>query len=174
MTAILDVGCGFRSSHTKRGTIGIDLHRGLAEIIVDAHYLPFQSSTFDGCYAYALLEHVNNPLRVLEEIRFVLKVGGWLKILVPTDSKLRADHLVRILNFDIKAILREFKQLPSEGHKWQFSERNLSRVLARHKFAVKRVEYPPVPVIYGKKGRILTRLGFLRHPHLVVHAEKRE
>jgi len=171
---ILDVGCGFMAFHVKRGTIGIDLHKGLADVVADAHYLPFRNANFDGCYAYALLEHVANPSRVLNEIHYVLKENGWLKILVPTDSRLRADPWIRVLNLDLKGILLMFKRRASERHKWQFSEKSLLQLLRKHKFTVNRVRYPAVPIIYRRKGRTLAKMGFVRHPHLIVHARKGE
>ena len=42
----------------------------------DAHHLPFEDETFDLVYCRYLLEHVQEPLRVLQEMRRVLKVGG--------------------------------------------------------------------------------------------------
>src|SRR5260221_218765 len=41
----------------------------------DAHTLPFEDDRFDVTYCRYLLEHVSNPLRVLQEMRRVLKPG---------------------------------------------------------------------------------------------------
>jgi len=67
---VLDLGCG----SLKRGNVGVDLERtSKVDIIADAHYLPLRSRSFNGCIAYAVLEHVNNPLQVIHEISRVLR-----------------------------------------------------------------------------------------------------
>lgn len=42
----------------------------------DAHALPFQDDSFDAVYCRYLLEHVTDPLRVLEETRRTVRPGG--------------------------------------------------------------------------------------------------
>lgn len=44
--------------------------------IADAHYLPFESETFELVIIQAVLEHVINPNKVVNEIFRVLKKGG--------------------------------------------------------------------------------------------------
>ena len=45
-------------------------------IVFDAHNIPFEDSTFDGVIIQAVLEHVVDPYRVVEEIHRVLKNKG--------------------------------------------------------------------------------------------------
>lgn len=45
-------------------------------LICDAHDIPFQDESFDWVIVQAVLEHVVDPERCLEEIRRVLKFGG--------------------------------------------------------------------------------------------------
>ncbi len=54
--------------------------------VEDAHNLDFRSGYFDAVFALEVLEHVENPEKVLSEIKRVLKKGGYAVILVPTDS----------------------------------------------------------------------------------------
>lgn len=53
--------------------------------VADAHELPFKSNTFNAVFALEVLEHVYEPLKVLKEVKRVLKKGGYAVFLVPTD-----------------------------------------------------------------------------------------
>jgi ubiquinone/menaquinone biosynthesis C-methylase UbiE len=57
-------------------------------MVADAGNLPFESQTFDAVFALEVLEHVFDPTLVLEEIKRVLKKGGYAVFLVPSDSLL--------------------------------------------------------------------------------------
>lgn len=57
-------------SEAKGGATNLRLVRG------DAHALPFGDERFDLVYCRYVLEHVADPLRVLREMRRVLKRGG--------------------------------------------------------------------------------------------------
>lgn len=46
------------------------------DIICDAHYLPLKSACYDGVWIQAVLEHVVEPIVVVEEIHRVLKHKG--------------------------------------------------------------------------------------------------
>lgn len=78
---ILDVGCG---KH-KRGDVGIDYSRNSeADVIADAHYLPFKDRVFNKVISAVVFEHSPNPLNFLEEQYRVLKKEG--KIELETDN----------------------------------------------------------------------------------------
>jgi len=78
---ILDVGCG---KH-KRGDIGVDCSRdSCADVIADAHCLPFKGNVFDKILSFTVLEHSPNPLKFLNEQFRVLKQNG--TILCMTDN----------------------------------------------------------------------------------------
>lgn len=52
----------------------------------DAHQLPFDSKTFDAVFCLEALEHMFDPLKVLNEIYRVLKKEGYVVILVPSEN----------------------------------------------------------------------------------------
>ncbi len=64
--------------HTKR----------MRFIVGDAHKLPFPANSFDAVVALEVLEHVFDPLKVLSEVKRVLKPHGYAVFLVPSDSNL--------------------------------------------------------------------------------------
>ncbi len=81
----LEVGCG-------RGLLqdvvddytGVDLSSAVESFLhkpfccAPVEALPFEDFIFDGVWSYAVLEHVDNPERALQEMRRVLKPGGIL------------------------------------------------------------------------------------------------
>lgn len=56
--------------------------------VASAEDLPFKDDTFDAVVCLEVLEHVDNPVKAISEIRRVLKKGGYGVILVPSESKL--------------------------------------------------------------------------------------
>lgn len=78
----LDLGCGPRDQagpleFAKFRYVGIDYSGSAADLLADAHALPFADNSFDLVFSYAVLEHLWSPLIGLAEIRRVLKPGGW-------------------------------------------------------------------------------------------------
>ncbi len=56
-----------------------EIERGRVKIDVgDALHLRYEDDSFDGAFICWLLEHVQNPVGILEEVRRVLKTGGVL------------------------------------------------------------------------------------------------
>lgn len=77
----LDIGCG----KNKRGDIGIDYSRDSnADIIADAHFLPFKNEVFNKVVSYTSFEHSPNPLQFLIEQYRVLREKG--TVLCETDN----------------------------------------------------------------------------------------
>lgn len=82
----LDVGCGCLNVHKKRGDIGIDINRGLADIACDARRMPFKESVFGSAICHDILEHVYNPEKILEEVKRVTKPCSEILIVYPKDA----------------------------------------------------------------------------------------
>lgn len=57
-------------------------------MVGDAHNLRFKSESFDAVFCLEVLEHVNDPRKVLSEFKRVMKKNGYAILLVPSDSLL--------------------------------------------------------------------------------------
>jgi SAM-dependent methyltransferase len=78
----LDLGCGPRDQypplhHLGFRYIGIDYDNPAADMLADAHALPFADDSFDCVMSYAVLEHLHQPFVAMHEVARVLKPGGW-------------------------------------------------------------------------------------------------
>ena len=100
---LLDVGCGpgtitmdLAELVAPGNVIGLDRSkevierareaaeaRELANLsfeVGDVYNLEFEDSSFDVVYAHQVLQHLSDPIRALEEMRRVLRDGGWLAV----------------------------------------------------------------------------------------------
>ena len=97
------VGCGsgheviyMRRTFPSDHIVGLDVEttfspEALAEgcvLAADAKQLPFRSGTFDFAASFHSLEHVGDPRPALDEVRRVLRPGGWFYVGVPNRSRL--------------------------------------------------------------------------------------
>ena len=80
---ILDVGCGLNKFP---GAIGLDVNpRGRADVIADLDHFPypFRDGTFAEVRAIHVIEHVAQPIAMLEEFHRLLGAGGRVVIATP-------------------------------------------------------------------------------------------
>lgn len=80
---LLDVGCGRKK---LAGAIGIDVNPNTqADVIHDLNTFPypFPDNTFDRVYCDSVLEHLNDVLRVMEELHRITVPDGIVEITVP-------------------------------------------------------------------------------------------
>lgn len=103
---LLDVGCGpgvTMNTLKEFGLlVGLDRSRKALEkakerghrwlLYGNATTLPFPSGCFDGVTLLDVLEHIPDDWRALEEIRRVLKPGGFLLLTVPAYQFLWSEH----------------------------------------------------------------------------------
>jgi ubiquinone/menaquinone biosynthesis C-methylase UbiE len=140
---ILDIGCGIGDLlhpiaelvGEQGRVIGIDVSRSMiAEArrramridasvefqVADVQHLPFQACSFDKCIANAILEHVEEPFRAIEEMARITQIGGTITV-TETDWETQVvdaeDRIVtrRILNFCCDSIRHGWvaRQLPA-------------------------------------------------------------
>lgn len=148
INSILDVGCAsgmltneISKTFLKSKIYGVDIYEdalvfarkkypSVNFIVADAHKLPFKTNTFDLTVCYETIEHVVDPLKVLEEIRRVTKKGG-ISILAMDSGSL----LFRIVWF-----LWE----NSKGRVWKgahlhpFTHRQLENIIKKSGFSIKQ------------------------------------
>ncbi len=103
---VMDLGCGTGGTmRTLRGLAdwtGVDVNPFAAQLAQDrsgapvvvaaAHNLPFSDEAFDGVTALDVLEHIDDDLAALREVRRVLRRGGALVATVPCHPILFSDH----------------------------------------------------------------------------------
>jgi SAM-dependent methyltransferase len=63
--------------------ITADIESPLAKVKMDIHQIPFEQNTFDVVLCNHVLEHVENDIKAMSEIKRVLKPGGWAIMQVP-------------------------------------------------------------------------------------------
>jgi len=88
---ILEIGGGVQSDGRKylkpeinEHIINIDInYNENVHVIGDAHNLPFPNETFDAVLIQSVLEHVQDPERVVSEINRVLKKNGIVYAMIP-------------------------------------------------------------------------------------------
>ena len=99
--AALDVGCGLGDMLDFRpNTVGADVNphavdycrgRGFDARLIEGGCLPFANGSFDTVVLDNVLEHVQNPQPLLDEIRRVLKCGGRVLVGVPGERGYASD-----------------------------------------------------------------------------------
>lgn len=82
-------------------------------LICDAHDVPFADGSFDGVIIQAVLEHVCDPYRVVEEIHRVLKPGGLIYAETPFMQQVhaRAWDFTRFTELGHRRLFRRFDEI---------------------------------------------------------------
>ena len=134
---ILDVGCGTGINYSvlsKYGaTVATDFAkealefsqaRGIADLVRSrVETLPFNSASFDIITALDMLEHIDDDLRAMEELRRILKHDGLLIITVPAYGFLWSEHDEAL------------------HHRRRYAASELRNKLTRAGFDVERISY---------------------------------
>ena len=98
---VLDIGCGIGDMvrHRPR-TVGVDVNhkavaycqdQGLKVQLMQPDRLPFMDGEFDGAVLDNVLEHIEQPKPLLEEVRRVLKARGSCVVGVPGERGFDSD-----------------------------------------------------------------------------------
>lgn len=63
--------------------ITADIESPLAKVKMDIHEIPFEENSFDVIFCNHVLEHVDSDIKALQEMKRVLRPGGWAILQVP-------------------------------------------------------------------------------------------
>ncbi len=134
---ILDIGCGtgivMKKFESSADIFGIDnsksavdfcKKRGLEKVKVgDAKKIPFDDEKFDMVLALDIIEHIDDDIRVLNEVKRVLKKNGKFFVTVPAFSSLWSNHDIEL------------------QHKRRYSKSELKEKLAKAGFRIKKINF---------------------------------
>jgi SAM-dependent methyltransferase len=87
----------------------------LTALVCDAHDIPFADQTFDGVVAQAVLEHVVDPYRCVEEIHRVVKHGGLVYAATPFMQQVHMGRydFTRFTHSGHRRLFRRFDEMAS-------------------------------------------------------------
>ena len=140
---ILDVGCGFgyllSAVDDKWQKNGVELSNYAAKVaaqyadiytgdILEAGYKP---DSFDIIVLYHVIEHLAEPLKMVNKINELLKVGGKFIVSTPDFESITAERYGE-----------NFRLLHDKTHISLFSTQSLINLLVDSGFEVERVEHP--------------------------------
>ena len=115
----LDIGCGLGSFlRSRKGSLGIDVNPycvdycnniGLQAFLCRKTPYPFEDQEFDSVIFDNVIEHLDDPTYILEEIFRLLKYNGRLIIGVPTIAgyNSQADHRIFYDDSDLIQITKK-------------------------------------------------------------------
>ena len=104
------VGYGMNALYSRDHfeTIASDIYVSpLVQMVADAHGLPFKDNSFDAVWVQAVLEHVLQPERVVDEIHRVLRPRGLVYAGTPFMQQVREGA-------------HDFTRFTQLGHRWLF------------------------------------------------------
>lgn len=119
---VLEVGSGKGRIAKKIKAIGLDFsrealkHGGYPRVLGDVVELPFKKNTFDTVFSLGVIEHFDDSLVPILEMKRVLKHGGYIFLTVPNRY-----NLSRLLYF-FKELLKKDKGFSGIEHTFTVDE----------------------------------------------------
>lgn len=127
---IVNIGSGNQT--LKQGVINIDMmDYDNVDIVADIQNLPFRNNAVDAVINIAVLEHVLEPSKVLQEVHRVLKPGGCVYTSIPFMQPFHASPQdyqrytlpgIRYLHKDFEILESGIAAGPISGLLWVFQE----------------------------------------------------
>jgi len=129
-TVSLNIGSGNSRISDKVYNVDIFAYDNV-DVVSDIENLPFKDSSIDVIFNIAVLEHVHNPQKVVDEIYRVLKPEGLVYTAFPFIQAFHASpyDFTRVTEEGIKILHKDFKEIevmpfggPTSGMLWVFQE----------------------------------------------------
>ena len=129
---ILDLGCGTSKYHYSlkgKNIIHVDINKNAQHIDIqcDAYNLPFRNGVFSTVYASHILEHLNEPIKAIEEMKKVSSKRVIIRIPNASFFKWKnssTEHIFSWNQYTLRNLLqRYFKQVQINETKKESSSR---------------------------------------------------
>ena len=136
---LLDLGCGDKPYRDLFDTV-VKSHIGVdscaeADVVMDAHKLSFDDGTFDTVLATSIIEHCEDPFRVVSEVYRVLKKDGHFIVSVPYIMFTHCEprDFYRFTTYGLQYILKDFDIIKTQsiGGYWTANGYMLLQYIAR-------------------------------------------
>lgn len=177
--ASIDIGCGYLHNLHYPSIdcdVGLDINLYLSDlefrelwkdrnlIMSSAEDLPFRSEVFNREELRAILEHLPNPIKALNEVNRTLVKDGYSKITIPIIVSHQKDYLQKIIfqfPFSIwdvyKCMKRMYPHIKTKGFTHQ-TDIGPEHIVKRFRmFDIKEIRYRH-KWFYGVWGRIIKRI----------------
>jgi SAM-dependent methyltransferase len=97
--------------HLRMINLDVSIRRHV-DVLADAHQLPFADESLDAVYSNAVLEHVQRPWKVADEIYRVLRPGGKILINLPFLNIIHDTHdYFRFTDRGLQILFSKFRQV---------------------------------------------------------------
>lgn len=129
--SIVGAGMNVFANHPSLELVETDVSVGPSiELVCDAHDIPFTDQSFDGVVVQAVLEHVADPHRCVEEIHRVLKKDGVIYAETPFMQQVHGGRydFTRFTDLGHRRLFRRFEEIergavcgPGMALAWSYS-----------------------------------------------------
>jgi SAM-dependent methyltransferase len=113
-----NVGSGVHKHYPNPNLVNLDISpHGNVDVVGDGMAMPFLDAAFDGAVLDAVLEHVPDPWRLVDEVRRVLRPGGFVLAHAPFLYPYHgAPHdYFRYTDEGLRQVFREFEEVECDS-----------------------------------------------------------
>jgi SAM-dependent methyltransferase len=180
---VVDLGSG--TSHYKESVVCVDgVSHANVHVTANLESLPFQDNSVDGIVSIAVLEHVPDPQRHVQEMKRILRPGGRLLCHIPFMQGYHAspDDFQRYTISGIRYLFRDFEIIstgvsagPTSGMLWilqewlallfSFGSRRLYRVLMPLMWFLSPLKYVDVLLAHHPNAAVIASALFIEARH---------
>jgi SAM-dependent methyltransferase len=150
----LNLGCGPDTWGEVRVDIDTKTQTGVESKLnlrADAHKLPFRDGAFASCRCWHVLEHVENPVQVISELRRTCRSTS---MRFPVDEGYYMQMMIGAIGLDWPMFINAYRTMKRRAHRWII---HCPSATLSDRF----IEYPRwiQALRYGRKARFLRRFS---------------